>query len=136
MCTVEVPTPHNPKIVVAAEIPPTVYGALMNNGAMMGITCSSIMPSKSAKVGAEIPEALQPTALQLTTIHHRWIDRFPFPTMRDNFITLSGIIDEEEFLRDLFSMESFAITPGKAGSDPSGWSISKNFAKKWGYLFY
>ena len=119
-----------------AEVPPSVYTALFNNGAMMGLSCSSVVPAKSSKVGPEIPEPLHPTPLQLTTIHPRWIDRFPFPKMRDNFINLGAIIDEEEFMRDLFSMESFTIQPGMSGWDPRAWIISKEFARKWGYLFY
>ena len=121
---------------IATEVPPSVFTALFDNGAMMGLTCGSVVPAKSSKVGSGIPEPLQPTALQLTTIHSRWIDRFPFPKMRDNLITLNGIIDDEEFLRDLFSMESFHINPGKAGWDPSAWVIGKQFQQKWGYLFY
>ena len=101
----------------------------------MGLTCGTVVPAKSPPC-PEIPEPLRPTALQLTTIHARWIDRFPFPKMRDNLISLSGIIEEEEFLRDLFSMQSFSIQPSKPGWDPNAWSIGKAFAEKWGYLFY
>lgn len=119
-----------------AEVPPSAFAALFDNGTMLGLTCGTVIPSKSPKACSGIPESLQPTALQLTTIHPRWIDRFPFPKFRDNLITLSGIIDEEAFLRELFSMESFSLMPGKASWDPSGYVISKSFAKKWGYLFY
>lgn len=86
-------------------------------------------------MGSEIPEPLQPTLLQLTTTHPIWIDRFPFPRMRDNMITMSGFMDEEDFLRDLFSMDSFSISPEKAGWDPSGWSVGAAFGRKWGFLF-
>lgn len=119
----------------AAEIPPTVFAALWDNGAMMGLSCGTSVPAKSRPVGNEIPEALRPTTLQLTTTHPIWIDRFPFARMRDNFISLSGLIDEEEFLRDLFSMDSFTIKPGKAGWDSTAWSINPSFAEKWGFLF-
>ena len=119
----------------ATEIPPTVFAALWDNGAMLGLKCSTVVPAKSRPAGSEIPESLQPTLIQLTTVHAIWIDRFPFPIMRDNMITLAGLIDEEEFLRDLFSMDSFTIKPGKAGWDPSAWIINPSFKGKWGFLF-
>jgi hypothetical protein len=37
-------------------------------------------------------------------VHPRWYDRLPFPRMRDSLIKLVGVIDEEELLRDLFTM--------------------------------
>jgi hypothetical protein len=47
-----------------------------------------------------------------------------------------GIIDEEEFLADLFCFTSFTLDAGTAPWDPSGWRIGKEFSAKWGYLFY
>lgn len=120
---------------VFTEIPPSVFAALWDNGAMLGLTCSTVVPAKSQPAGSEIPASLQPTLLQLTTTHPIWIDRFPFPHMRDNMIAMSGFVDEEAFLRDMFSMDSFAIAPGKAGCDPSGWTIGSTFGRKWGFLF-
>lgn len=103
---------------------------------MMGLTCGTNFPSKSKPQPSSIPSSLHPTALQLTTIHPSWVDRFPFPRMRDNLITLSGIIEEEEFMRDIFTMASFSIKPSTASWDPTGWVMSRPFSKKWGYLFY
>jgi hypothetical protein len=120
---------------ISVEIPPSLFAALYNNGAMMGLSCSTVVPATSNPVGLDIPATLRPTNLQLTTIHARWIDRWPFPTFRDNVIAMNGLFDQEAFLRDLFSMESFSLTPGKPCYDPSGWRISKNFATKWGFLF-
>jgi hypothetical protein len=37
-------------------------------------------------------------------VHPRWYDRLPFPRMRDSLIKLVGVVDEEELLRDLFTM--------------------------------
>ncbi|KIW31947.1 uncharacterized protein PV07_03533 [Cladophialophora immunda] len=130
-----VPT-SKPDTFVTTSISASIYGALYQNGAMMGIACSVVVPSKSSPVGPDIPESLRPTALQLTTIHPSWIDRFPFPKMRDNMITLMGIIDEEEFLADLFCLTSFTLNPGAASWDPTAWKIGKDFSAKWGYLFY
>jgi len=130
-----VPT-SDPDRFVPGSFSGSAYAALYNNGAMMGLTCSVVVPSRSSPVGADIPESLHPTALQLTTIHPPWIDRFPFPKMRDNMITLMGIIIEEEFLADLFCSTSFSLKPDGAPWDPNAWIIGKEFSQKWGYLFY
>ncbi|KAJ9200434.1 hypothetical protein DTO164E3_4009 [Paecilomyces variotii] len=134
-CQVLIPT-SDPSRRVCNQVPITVYAALWENGAMMGLSCSTSVPARSSSAGSHIPEPLQPTSLQLTTIHPLWIDRFPFPRMRDNTITLLGLIQEDDFLRDLFCMDSFEIKPGGAPWDPTAWKIGKNFQEKWGYLFY
>lgn len=118
------------------QIPISVYTALFNNGKMLGLTCGFVIPSKSSPCEAHIPEALHPTPLQLTTLHQLWIDRFPFPKMRDNMISLNRIFHEEDFLEDLFNMQSFEIRPGGKCWDPSAWKMGKIFGQKWGYLFY
>ncbi|KAK6379516.1 hypothetical protein LTS17_006434 [Exophiala oligosperma] len=125
-----------PDTCVHTTTPASVYAALFHNGAMMGLTCSISFASKSRPFGEEIPDSLRPTPLQLTTIHPQWIDRFPFPKMRDNMITLLSIIDEEEFLGDLFCLTSFTVDGRMASWDPSAWKIGHEFSAKWGYLFY
>lgn len=114
----------------------TVFTALFKNGRVLGIPCGSQITWKSSSRGPEIPASLQPTLLQRTAMHTSWIDRFPFPRMRDNFIRLSAVIDEEEFLSCLFDTHSFTIVPGTMSWDPSGWIIGKEFREKWGFLFY
>lgn len=62
--------------------------------------------------------------------HAQWIDRFPFPYMRDACISLLDIPEEEEFLADLFKIPSFVILQGYASWDPAGWVISTTFKEK------
>jgi hypothetical protein len=116
--------------------PITFAGALYINGQILDIPCSTVVPAKSKPAGPEIPLPLQPTELQLITIHETWIDRFPFPKMRNSLISLSGVIDGEEFVRDMMLMPSFEIVPGRLPWDPRAWKILKPFAQKWGYLFF
>ena len=116
--------------------PLTVFGALYVNGQILGLSCNVVSPVKSSPVSSDVPLPLQPTPTQLLIVHFTWIDRFPFPKMRDNIINLSFIIDEEEFSRDIFTMPCFSITPGAAPWDPRAWKIEKPFADKWGFLFY
>lgn len=132
--------PHESSLPIDHRIFPrpqlSVFAAMWDNGAMMGISCCCGFTSKSRAVGPEIPLSLHPTPLQLSRIHLTWIDRFPFPRMRDNMISLSGLFDEEVFLQDLFKEYSFTLVPGGLSYDPGAWRIGKDFASKWGYLFY
>ncbi|KAK5058960.1 hypothetical protein LTR84_011224 [Exophiala bonariae] len=114
----------------------TVFTALFKNGRVLGIPCGTQMLWKLSMRGPDVPATLQPTMLQRTVMHTSWIDRFPFPRMRDNFIKLNGIIDEEDFLACLFDTQSFTIVPGTMSWDPDGWIIGKDFREKWGFLFY
>jgi hypothetical protein len=125
-----------PSPTTSPPAPITVLGALYINGKILGLSCSCSIPGRSLPVSDDIPLPLHPTDLQLTTIHARWIDRVPFPKMRDNLITVFGMLDDEEIIADLFTMPSFSITPGLACWDPRAWKIEKPFADKWGYLLF
>ena len=69
-------------------------------------------------------------------LHLTWIDRFPFPRMRDNMISFSGVFNEEDFLDELFKRDSFIVKPSGVSWDPASWKIAKDFATRWAYLFY
>lgn len=110
--------------------------ALFENGKIQGLRCGSSFPSKSNPPRPDVPSSLRPTLLQLNAVHWQWIDRFPFADARDEIILNSGNFDEEDFLGDLASYESFEILPGFESWDPSGWRmIPGYFKEKWGYLF-
>lgn len=114
----------------------TVFCALYVNGNILGISACNGVPHKSPPASPDVPVSLQPTLLQMITIHSNGIDRFPFPKFRDNLITCHTTIDEEDFTRDLCTLPSFTITTGMAPWDPKAWKIEKYFADKWGYLFF
>ncbi|KFZ16265.1 hypothetical protein V502_05196 [Pseudogymnoascus sp. VKM F-4520 (FW-2644)] len=128
------------------DIPPTVYAALFTNGIILSIPCAYASPFPSTSPPCpDAPPDLQPTALQLSTPHARWIDRFPFPRMRDNFILLTvgegegvgavGVLDQEALLEDLFCMESFVIREGGKAWEGADWTIGRGFEERWGWLF-
>ncbi|KFY16470.1 hypothetical protein V492_01313 [Pseudogymnoascus sp. VKM F-4246] len=129
------------------DVPPTVYAALFTNGLILSIPCACASPAPTRSPPCpEAPPDLQPTALQLSTPHARWIDRFPFPLMRDNFIlmTVGGgvgaaemeVLDQEAFLGDLFCMESFVLKEGGKAWEGADWTLGKEFQERWGWLFY
>jgi hypothetical protein len=112
----------------------SIYEALYQNGHIMGLSCSAASPAKSRPVSSNVPFSLHPTPYQMATVHLAWIDRFPFPHMRDNLILLSGTYDDDEFIHDLFTIPTFKIKPGHAPWDPSAWLMQQAFSDKWGYL--
>ncbi|KAL5350588.1 hypothetical protein ACLOAV_004157 [Pseudogymnoascus australis] len=127
------------------DIPPTVFAALFTNGLILSLPCAYASPLPSISSPCPVaPPDLQPTAMQLSTPHPRWIDRFPFPRMRDNFIWLTAgegegagirLLDQEAFLGDLFCMGSFVIREGGKAWEGADWTVGKEFQDKWGWLF-
>ncbi|EXJ90278.1 hypothetical protein A1O1_03377 [Capronia coronata CBS 617.96] len=109
--------------------------ALSINGHILGLTCSDSKLIRSRPQPPNIPESLYPTPLQLSIAHHDWIDRFPFPRMRDNMIALIDVVDFKDLLFDFFTMPSFTVNTGAVAWDPGAWRISPEFKEKWGYLF-
>lgn len=91
----------------------------------------------------EMPPSLAPTTLQSTVPHDQWIDSFPHPTWRDNFIRAAGTFDEDELCSDLVG----ALFEGGTTADslargvivwsptwnPAGWELSEGFVRKWGW---
>ncbi|KEY66068.1 hypothetical protein S7711_08886 [Stachybotrys chartarum IBT 7711] len=63
-----------------------------------------------------IPFSLAPTRLQQSQLHSIWINLFPFPRVRDNFIRREGSFDHWELLQDLIG-ELMAITPAPERRD-------------------
>ncbi|KAF1361078.1 hypothetical protein EJ07DRAFT_164671 [Lizonia empirigonia] len=118
------------------QLPLTVFTALFMNGQILSLSCSTILASKSAPPTAAVPIPLRPIASQLTTVHFQWIDRLPFPKLRDSLIRLQGVVDLEDFLNDIFTMPSFEIRAGAACWDPRAWSMESEWARKWGWLFF
>lgn len=115
-----------------------IYSALGTHGLMQGTNCeNSHAEMTSPSELLSLPEALRPSPLQLVISHRRWIDRFPFPRMRDNMILLNGILDLDEFVRDLFEMASLLRKPNSSQPtwDPDSWTLGTEFSAKWGYLF-
>jgi hypothetical protein len=105
---------------------------------MQGTGCpDSNEEAASPREYLSLPAPLRPTPLQLAMAHKRWIDRFPFPRLRDNLILLNGLVDLDEFVRDLFGMASLLLRPDsqRATWEPESWSIGSEFSLKWGYLF-
>lgn len=123
-------------MVYELAYPLTVFGALYINGQILGLSDCRSGADRSPPASPDVPLSLQPTTIQQATVHFRGIDRFPFPKLRDNVITMVAFFDEDELVRDFHMMPTFTIRLGGAPWDPSAWKIEKPFADKWGYLFY
>jgi hypothetical protein len=114
----------------------SAWQAFDANGQRMGINCVCIGMVCSWRHAPDLPDTLQPSPLQLTTPHPIWLDRLPFPRLRDNVILLMQMIDLEEFYVDLFMKESFHVDQNKEPHDMSAFHIQQAFRDKWGYLCY
>ncbi|EFQ33829.1 hypothetical protein CGRA01v4_10717 [Colletotrichum graminicola] len=98
-----------------------------------------------AAVGNSCPENMRPTELQVAVEHHPWIDFFPHPRMRDNFLRIvaeqgEDYIDEDDLCRDIVDVgagagvEESALNVWGEAWDPRGWEATEPFLKKWGWL--
>ncbi|KAK6213552.1 DUF3425 domain protein [Colletotrichum tabaci] len=98
-----------------------------------------------AAIHPSCPENMRPTQLQLAVEHHPWIDFFPHPAMRDNFLRVvaehgEDYVDEDDMCRDIVDVgagagveESALIVWGEPW-DPRGWEATEPFLRKWGWL--
>lgn len=91
------------------------------------------------------PATLRPTPLQVSVEHHPWIDLFPCPRMRDNFLRAVLLHGEDSF--DEYDLCHDMVDVGGGTGDatiiawtdtwsPSGWEVTALFLRKWGWLLY
>lgn len=126
------PSPLSPNLT----LPLTVFTALFLNGQILQIQCSTIIASKSPPPTPQTPLSLRPTASQLNTVHYQWIDRLPFPKLRDSLIRLQTVLDLDEFLQDIFVAPSFEIEKGGRSWEAGKWRMAEEWRGKWGWLFF
>lgn len=115
-----------------------LYSALVTHGLMQGTGCPEAEEEGTSPLDyLSLPDSLKPTPLQLAMPHKRWIDRMPFPRLRDNIILLNNLIDLDDFVRDLLGSAGLIWRPesGKATWEAEAWIITTEFSLKWGYLF-
>jgi Domain of unknown function (DUF3425) len=78
------------------------------------------------------PVSLQPTGLQLMTMHHPWLDFFPAPRLRDNLIRASGDWDDELLCIDMIGFcnapsDKSGIIFWREPWGPRSWEVASNF---------
>lgn len=134
-----------------------VFNALYQNATILGLDTAwllydSVSPfGRSGPATAEEatlaarphPATLQPTALQRAVPHHPWLDLFPLPRLRDNFLRAienPDVCDEDLLCFDLVEFgdegeaQSASLIVWGEPWDPRGWEASTRFLKKWGWL--
>ena len=90
--------------------------AIGHNAGTLGITVESLCDDNTVSpfnrqgpcVWESFPTSLRPTALQTAVRYHPWIDLFPIPQMRDDFIRVCERIDGDEFYLDLVNVKEDA----------------------------
>ncbi|KAF6840992.1 hypothetical protein CMUS01_03712 [Colletotrichum musicola] len=140
-----------------------VFHAMVRNADVLGfdtawLTYEAVSPfnqhgpglsaSKTTPIfrdGVSCPENMRPTPLQLAVEHHPWIDFFPHPRMRDNFLRVvaemgEDYVDEDDMCRDIVDVgagagvEEAALIVWGEPWDPRGWEATESFLRKWGWL--
>lgn len=111
----------------------STFAAMMTNAHILRMNCEPphttdihIAPSTAA------PPALAPTALQSIQPHKPWIDLIPFPSLRDNVLRGSEILDSREIWWDVVG--GAVRVWGKTPWDKRGWEVQESFAIKWWWL--
>lgn len=116
------------------------------------LICNSISPIgfvgpayNPSNASVPMPPSLSPTPLQSRMPHHPWIDLFPFPSIRDNFLlaTSSNLSEDDEIQlwNDVVESES----PGGDWTGfivwgvpwmPDSWEVTVPFLRRWGWLLH
>lgn len=131
-----------------------VFHALAQNAVALGLStswllCDSISPF--GQIGPPVPvtlppshpASLTPTPLQVSELHHPWVDLLPWPILRDRILHMSAaeLIDEDDLCHDIVefdttqgSSEKAALIVWGAPWDPKGWEASPAFLRKWGWI--
>ncbi|CAG8121460.1 unnamed protein product [Penicillium salamii] len=86
-----------------------------------------------------IPSSLRPTPTQRKVPHHPWLDIFPFPRMRDNFIRAGDNLNDDDLCHDLTAFwdthrSDANLLVWGAPWDPQNWEATEEFARKWGFF--
>ncbi|KAH7413093.1 hypothetical protein BKA64DRAFT_660262 [Cadophora sp. MPI-SDFR-AT-0126] len=126
-----------------------VFRALVTNTFAMGFPFDwlaveaespfNVTPPNSFDSLSQYPPNLRPTALQISTPHHPWIDLFPFPAMRDNMLALGEDYEDDDLCYDLVETchapsENSGLIVWSDASRPESWEVTEEFARKWGWI--
>lgn len=129
-----------------------VFRALSGNSECLGLGMSWLRPDAVSSFGTlhnpsespalSCPPSLRPSALQLSTSHHPWIDLLPFPALRDNILRRGESFDDTDICLDIVEFCHVSGDGGGTGlivwgepSDPRSWEASEGLLRKWGWLF-
>ncbi|KAL5334494.1 hypothetical protein BJX70DRAFT_378211 [Aspergillus crustosus] len=126
-----------------------VFRAFMNNMLTLGMSPGpewmddeALSPFSTSLPGYttndQLPVSLRPTTLQRNTLHHPWVDFFPFPRIRDNLI-LAGDFDDQPLCLDIMGFwevkdESCGMLVWGDPTDPRNWEVSENFLRRWPWV--
>lgn len=86
---------------------------------------------------SSLPPALKPTALQISILHHPWIDLFPCPKLRDNLLREGDALDSFAICRAVCEGDEGGTSGLIVWGDPwdtSGWEVTETFVQKWAWM--
>lgn len=96
-----------------------------------------LVPPPAPDLILNLPPSLQPTELQISVLHHPWIDLFPCPKLRDNLLRKGDDLDGLAICHAVCEGVEHENTGLIVWGDPwdtSGWEITEGLAKKWPWM--
>lgn len=97
----------------------------------------ALIPTPAPDLISSLPLSLRPTELQISVLHHPWIDLFPCPKLRDNLLRKGDALDGLAICHDVCKGGENENTGLIVWGDPwdvSGWEITEALAKKWPWM--
>lgn len=88
-------------------------------------------------LASNLPPALKPTALQMSVLHHPWIDLFPCPKLRDNLLCAGDSLDTWGICQDVCQGGGNGASGLIVWGDPwdtLGWEVTEPLARKWPWM--
>ncbi|KAG0123969.1 hypothetical protein HOY82DRAFT_494627 [Tuber indicum] len=88
---------------------------------------------------AHLPPALRPTLLQVSVIHHPWIDVFPSARLRENLLRAGHSYDPDQLCSSIMGSgrglgDNGFLVWGDPW-DPYNWEATENLAYGWAWMF-
>ena len=129
-----------------------VLRAAFENALAMGMTVDWVCEDDSVSMfsiqgprlsehstSTTIPPSLRPTRVQKEIPHHPWLDVFPFPALRDNFIRAGEHLNDDDLCHDLTAFwdtrhSNATLLVWGVPWDPQNWEVTEEFARKWGFF--
>lgn len=121
----------------------SIFRAILSNASILALVPSLILDDNAVSpytIFNPFPRpvesqthTLSPTDLQLSTLHHPYIDVIASPSLRDNILSALLSDEQEEWLCVDLHCNGFSVWGSQPWS-PFSWEASQGFVSRWGWL--
>lgn len=106
-------------------------------GTILEIFEDTVLNVPKLDMVSSLPPALKPTALQISILHHPWIDLFPCPKLRDNLLRAGDALDSSAICNAVCEGNEDGVSGLIVWGDPwdpSGWEVTERFMRNWPWM--